>query len=122
MQEQADVRMEIARLWSGLAKVNARVDRSAHGRDVGLLYTTVAGANLAACEARFTANLFLAAYGRLYRAAHAVEVGLHRECDHVTYQGDPAAVDALAVELEDARQEYGAGLLEEPTEGDAHHG
>ena len=125
MNTQVDVQTEIARLWSAVALVHARLEVPYVGRGPGRALW-VSELNKLVDDARvatLAADAVLVAYGRLYRSARAVSGGLHRECDHATYHGSRDAVDDLAAELEDARMQFGAGLLAgDDNEGGVHHG
>jgi hypothetical protein len=46
------------------------------------------------------------AFRQLYSAASAVESGLHRECDHATYEGGTSEVDDLREILQSIEDEF----------------
>ena len=124
---RADLEAERSAMWARLAGLNAEleapVSRDQHISEAlgitedafrewrGNLTTMVAGH-----------TMICRAYRRLYRVASPIRDGLRRECDHVVYEGNTEAADALRDELGAAEVAMGAFLnADDEDEREADH-
>ena len=124
---RADLEAERNDLWARLAGVNAELEapvtdeeclREALSRCFGRTLTMDEATGFFRDAGMVGAgfNFLMEAYRRLYRVSAPVMDGLHKQCDHVTYEGAFDEVADLEAEMAAAEAAMGAFLASDDNE------